>query len=81
MDEFAEQIKYWSDHLNRDQEKIDALHLKMYAVPFVPLNLEETMELRFILEHQRSIISLLSEDVKIEMDRRIPFWKRLFRKK
>jgi len=81
MDEFADQVKYWSDHLNRNQEKLDPLHLKMYAVPFVPLTQAEAIDLRFILEQQRSYISLLSEDVKIEMDRREPFWKKLFRKK
>jgi len=81
MDDFADQIKYWSDQLNRYQEKLEPLHLKMYAIPFVPLTQAEAIDLRYILEQERSLISLLSADVKIEMDRREPFWKKLFRKK
>lgn len=78
--DFAEEIKYWTDRLNRTDAKLDELHVKLYRVPFVPLTIEETIELRYLIENHRADIRLLTLAVETELDVRTPFWKKLFRK-
>jgi hypothetical protein len=81
MTDFAEEIKYWSDRLEETNEKLDALHLRLYAKPFVPLTIEESMDLRWLIEQNRANSRYLAVAVRIEQKNSEPFWKKLFRKK
>jgi hypothetical protein len=81
MTDFAEEIKYWSDRINATDERLDALHLRLYAKPFVPLTLEESIDLRWLMEENRANSRFLAAAVASELKNSEPFWKKLFRKK